>query len=132
MKEITIDWVEYILLKKEKATLEVEDKYRKIREVVSIFGDVIYIHWEKRTLESRIDWTIILQQNKERMFSWLHFQECTLWDLKENDVFIFEGIIHILTKIKEFSCFTNFLLLDRIRDDELFDKNAPVIKILRH
>ena len=136
MKEITIDWIEYVLLKKEKANLEIveEDKYKKIREAVIRIADTLYIQWDKKELWTYEDWTVELSSK----YDWksvedvLHFEECTLWDLKENDVFVIKTRIYIIVKESDRYFVVNYLD-DDIISREWFSKNdTPVIKILRN
>ncbi len=142
MKEITIDWIEYVLLKKEKAKLDLElveeDKYEKIREAVVRIKNTLYIQWDKKELWIYEDWTVELSSKSDWEESWsiLHFEECTLWDLKENNVFFFPDMdcIYIMAKIGiDFSrCYYIFDDLIRYEGFWYSEKDSKAIKILRH
>ena len=133
MKEITIDWIEYVLLKKEKATLEPieEDKYKKIRERVKRDDNELHILWENKVIISYNDGGITLIDKEYISKDELHFEECTLWDLKENDVFVYADTVYVVIKIK-YNIFVNYLRDDMIYIREMQSTDNSVIKILRH
>lgn len=140
--KLTLDWIEYIvdldLFRKlfsqveEQEPLE-EDKYKKIREVVERWRSTLAIKWDKKELMSYKDWRIVFDEiERVDMIDELHFEECTLWDLKENDVFVIKTRIYIIVKESDRYFIVNYLD-DDIISREWFSKNdTPVIKILRH
>ena len=138
--KLTLDWKEYYLVPVEEQDdvgkcweKQELDKYKKIRKSVERGGLFLSIRWEKKELVSFGCWNISLIPKQDYIDSYeLHFEECTLWDLKENDVFVIKTRIYIAVKESDRYFVVNYLN-DDIISREWFSKNdTPVIKILRH
>ncbi len=152
-----IDWVEYFLVPvkavlweddyKQRSTKKEEDKYAEIRKRVKRWRKHLIILGKSKELACllRSPWEIeitIRDINNHDNSDELHFEECTLWDLKENDVFFFEEVleknfheedIEIIAKICDSAIYTNYISNDYINEtfyNRLSRKKA--IKILRH
>ena len=137
--KLTLDWKEYYLVPVEEQDdvgkcweKQELDKYKKIREVVERWRTTLAIKWDKKELMSYKDWRIVFDEiERVDIIDELHFEECTLWDLKENDVFVFSDTVYVVIKI-EYNIFVNYLRDDMIYTREMQTTDTPVIKILRH
>ena len=138
--KITLNWKEYKLVPVEEKQEPVEeDKYKKIWEVVERYGDALCVHWDDKILSILNDWMIILR-DKTQTFKTvcdeeLHFEECHLSDLKENDVFVNTNTDYhprIVFDVIGNSVWFYYLDNDVIETDYYNKIDLKVIKILRH
>lgn len=138
--KLTLDWKEYYLVPVEEQDdvgkcweKQELDKYKKIREVVERWRTTLAIKWDKKELMSHKDWLIVFDEiERVDIIDELHFEECTLWDLKENDVFVYRNIVYIIACISEWEIDTYTIEKDIIKNKFFTEKTTQVIKILRH
>ena len=139
----TVTWKYAVSIQKKKTvTFEVtdeEDKYEKIREVVERYDDVFCVYWDKKILSIHNDWMMILRDKLKHLKQYveeeLHFEECTLSDLKENDVFVYTNTDYhprIVFDVIGNSVWFYYLDNDVIETDYHNKIDLKVIKILRH
>lgn len=130
--KLTLDWKEYYLVPVEELEPVEEDKYKKIRERVKRDDNELHILWENKVIISYSDGGITLIDKEYISKDELHFQECTLWDLKENDVVWFEERAYIIIEIDDSIINTYYFKNDIIHTRELATDWCLFIKILRH
>ena len=114
--------------------MEHEELNKKVWEVIRKYNNTLYVYWDEKILSIN-DWMIILRDKTHKIVcdEELHLEECTLSDLKENDVFVYTNTYchpGIVFDVTGNSVWFYYLYNDVIQADYNNKIDLKVIKIL--